>query len=168
VGYIFSCHAELGYDSNIEMLLEWEHVGMKIVYDPTEDRAHDEESGLAVQFVGRGLPKEATDFFKFTVGKRSHDFSATFDNGWSTVDKMFPNLSVDEKYEKIDKLSERNYSIQMDFFNWKSLGASNIENNATIFYELFKLLAMKRLKKKNIRINSRGSLLPKEYWRVEN
>jgi hypothetical protein len=141
---------------------------MTIVYDAKETLVRDEETGLAVQFVERGYPKEATEFFKFIAEKRSYDFSAGVDTGWSTVERMFPDLSLDEKFEKLDELNERNYSIDMNFFKWNNLSADELANNISVFYELFMQLALNRLNKNKIRISSYGELLPRKYWREKN
>ncbi|MDD1535427.1 MULTISPECIES: hypothetical protein [unclassified Bradyrhizobium] len=108
---------------------------MTITFDPIQQRSTHVESGLAVQWVRNEPPMECRTHFKLIVEGSEIPFEGTFDNGWSKIQKEFPDADAVELHRKVSALHQLDYS------------ASNIRASfdPDLFVEVWQDLVAQRL-----------------------
>ena len=108
---------------------------MEIEYDREQARATDGASGLAVEFVEYGRPRERDVFLNLIWRGRGQKFAVIWDSGYSKIMDEHPNVPASEQYRLACELNERNYSTRLSDVNLHML-ASEIPGFADVFTRL--------------------------------
>jgi hypothetical protein len=141
---------------------------MTISYTNENYRAFDGETGIAITYLGIAKQRDTPDqYFLFEYQGKSHKFTVSFGDGYWRMRNAFPTISIDELWERINEMSERDYKMNLDFIDWKSMAEEQQAKFLDSFIAVFKFGCSKRIERKKFNVTAYADALPKSLWRKE-